>query len=480
LEPIELLLQDAERATAGLEASAEAQHIAGHVTTIRAYVALLRGDERRGAELARRALELLPENDLAVRGFAATQLAYALRTSEGLEAATRATVEASAIGRAAGDSHVAVMTLCDLAGLLRLQGRLHEAADTYREALELAHKYAQQSGRQLPITGYVHGRMSTVLLEWNDLDAAVRLAKQGVEMCRQWGWTEPFVDCCVYLASALQATGDGQGALDTLGEAERAARGLSPWYADAIEVFEVWTQLEQGDLATPALWAAAQEGKLSLKDEPDSKHAARYLALVRVLITQAWAQSGEGRDRVSPAWEDKLRRALEILARLLQTAETEDQVMRAIEILILRALALQTLGRIDQALAALAQAISIAEPGGYVRIFVAKGSLMKELLRKAAARGVAADYVNKLLAAFREDGPVPLAHSPSLIEPLTKRELEVLRLIAAGLSNREIAGELFLAVGTVKKYTSNIYGKLSVRKRIQAVARARELGLLQV
>ena len=498
LEHIEPLLQDAEKSlaspdldkdadaevpvlgpSAGLGANSEVRHVAGHIATIRAYVAVLRGDGSRGAELARKALALLPEDDLTVRGFAAAQLAYALRASDGLAAATQATIEASAISKAAGDSHVAVMTLCDLAGLFRLQGHLHEAAATYQDALELAHKYERQSGRQLPIIGYVYGRMSTVLCEWHDLEAATRLAKQGVELCRQWGWTELFVDCCVYLASALQAAGDEQGALDAIQEAKQAARRVSPWYVTTVGVFEVWIRLEQGDIASASRWATAQEDELSIGDEPDSQHVARYLALVRVLITQAWGQTGGERDRLNSTWEDKLDRAIQSLTRLLQAAETEGQMMRTIEILILQALAFQTLGRIEQALTALERAISIAEPGGYVRIFVAKGALMAKLLQKAAAHGVAAGYVSKLLAAFGKAAPPLLPHpSPPLIEPLSKRELEVLRLVAAGLSNREIAAELFLAVGTVKKYTSNIYGKLNVRQRTQAVARARELGLL--
>jgi len=145
-----------------------------------------------------------------------------------------------------------------------------------------------------------------------------------------------------------------------------------------------------------------------------------------------------------------------------------------IETLVLQALALQAQGKDDQALTVLERALSFAEPEGYLRTFIDEGAPMAALLRTAASRGIALDYVSKLLAAF---GKVAFPSAP-LVEPLSERELEVLRLLAAGLSNREIAAELFLAIGTVKKYTSNIYGKLNVHKRTQAVARARELGLL--
>jgi LuxR family maltose regulon positive regulatory protein len=415
----------------------------------------------------------LPEDDLATRGFVASRLSFALRTSDGLATATQAALEASAISRAAGDSHVAVMAQCDLAGLLALQGRLHEAADTYQEALRLAQAYASQSGRQLPVTGYVYGRMSTILREWNDLEAAVRLARKGVELCQRWGWTETFADCCLYLALALWAAGECQEALDVIQRARQAAHELSPWYATMMDAVQVRIQLALGDLASASRWAAAQESELNVRGEYDVQNAQRYLLWMMILITQAWAQTDAGRERVDPDLADKLESALKLLARLLPAAEVHCHVARAIEIQIRQALILQALGRVEPALRVLERVLSITESEGHVRAFVNKGPPMAKLLRQAAARGIAVERVGQLLAAFGQPAPP----SP-LIEPLTGRELEVLRLVAAGLSNREIAEELFLTVGTVKRHASNVYGKLNVNKRTQAVARARELGLL--
>jgi LuxR family maltose regulon positive regulatory protein len=500
LEQVAPLLQDAEDALNGSGkdsavapalSPAEARHVAGHIAAIQGYVAALKGDDPYTVEFARRALELLPEGDLTTRGFAARQLAFALRASAGLAAATEATMEASAISQAAGDSHVAIITLCDLAGLLSLQGRLHEAAAVYEDALQLAHKYARKTGRPLPVTGYVYGRMSTILNQWYDLEAATRYAKKGVELCRWWGWREPFVDCCIYLATALGAMGDERGANETIREAKQAARGLSPWFASMVEIVEAVTQLMQGDLASAYRWAAAQEQKLGLGNEPAPKDAHRYLAMVRILIAQAWAQSEPGASRVDPAWRDKLRRILKPLAALLRTAEEHQQVARACEIRLRQALILQASGQAEEALTVLERVLSITQPEGHVRVYVSKGAPMARLLRQAAAHGIAVDYVGQLLAAFRKGAsrrlndesritavqPVTSGLRP-LVESLSERELQVLRLIAVGLSNREIAAELSLAVGTVKRHTSNIYGKLNVRKRTQAVARARELGLL--
>jgi LuxR family maltose regulon positive regulatory protein len=156
-----------------------------------------------------------------------------------------------------------------------------------------------------------------------------------------------------------------------------------------------------------------------------------------------------------------------------------------IEILALQAVAWHSRGETGRALSAQEKALAIGEPEGYVRVFVEGGAPMADLLRQAAARarGTAAEYVNMLLRALRaaapERGAVPSSSvSPALVEPLTEREREVLHLLGQGLSNREIAENLVITVNGVKKHTSNIYGKLAVHSRTQAVVRAQELGLL--
>ncbi|MBN1136192.1 MAG: hypothetical protein JXM73_06385, partial [Anaerolineae bacterium] len=185
------------------------------------------------------------------------------------------------------------------------------------------------------------------------------------------------------------------------------------------------------------------------------------LILARLMIGQGQPQDG-----------------LAILERLLPRMEREGRWGSAIEGHILTALALQAAGDTPQAAAALEQALSLAEPEGYVRIFADEGAPLADLLRQAAARGAAPEYVGRLLAAIRagERGPAP--DIPGLVEPLADREIEVLRLIAAGLSNQEIAEELVVAVSTVKWHINNLYGKLGVSSRTQAIARARELELL--
>jgi LuxR family maltose regulon positive regulatory protein len=206
----------------------------------------------------------------------------------------------------------------------------------------------------------------------------------------------------------------------------------------------------------------------------------QYRVLARILVAQ-------GR------WDEAVR----LLERLLETADAGGQTSRAIEILMLRALAFQSGGDATRAMASLERALTLAEPGGFVRTFVDEGPAMAQLLYEAAAGGIMPDYAGRLLAAFGDTtkdqaqtaGPAPsssvtrrsspaLSGAEGLIEPLSARELEVLQLIAAGLTNREIAARFFLSLNTVKAHTRNIYGKLSVHSRTQAVAMARAIGLL--
>jgi LuxR family maltose regulon positive regulatory protein len=210
----------------------------------------------------------------------------------------------------------------------------------------------------------------------------------------------------------------------------------------------------QGDLEMPARWA--ETIKPTLHDKLDTLREFQWLILVRVLIAQRLP------DEAAP-----------LLGYLQQTAESEGRTGRGIEILALQALALEAQGRPVQALNALKKALSLAEREGYVRTFVDEGIPMAVLLRRALAQSIAPDYARRLLAAFDEP-----AAGPVLVEPLTRRELEVLRLIADGLKNPEIADHLVISVATVKRHVTNIYGKLGVSRRVQAIARAQDLGLL--
>jgi LuxR family maltose regulon positive regulatory protein len=212
-------------------------------------------------------------------------------------------------------------------------------------------------------------------------------------------------------------------------------------------------------------------------------HDLEHINLARVLVAQ-------GTRRPSGAYLDE---ALCLLARLLKAAESAGWTNEAIKILILQALALKARGDTEGATAALARALTLAEPGGYVRVFVDEGGPMCELLRQAATQGIAPNYTGRLLAATRAEeqrsmgardpegrlSPLhPRTSALLLIQPLSERELEVLRLLATSLSAPEIAEELVISVNTVRSHIKSIYSKLNVHRRMEAVQRARELGLI--
>ena len=462
LDAVEPLLQHAREALDRSKEHTDTQRMTGHIAAIRAYIAYVRGDGSGTARLAGKALEHLPEEDSMARGFAATMLSVSLRMSGDLASAEQAFVDAIVISQAAGDSHVAVTALCDLAGLQRMQGEFHRAVATCQDALQLADEHSRRSGWRLPVVGHVYGRMSQVLYEWNDLEAAVHYSTEGIKLCEQGQLTEILVDNYVYLAAALQAIGDAGGALGAIRQARKVASTLSRWYVFMVDAYEIGLRLAQGDVVAVAGWV---EDVLGVEGQPGSRYGFKCTTLAWALIAQ---------DRLDEAWE--------VLALPLEDAEAAGAMSFVIKILVLQALILQAQSKVDQALVVLERALSLAEPEGYVRTFIDEGEPMGELLRKAAARGIAVDYVGRLLAALEKDTEVKRqlgkTHPASMVEPPSERELEVLRLLTTHLTSNDIAKALFISVNTVRSHIKSIYSKLDVHSREDAVQRAEKLDLL--
>jgi LuxR family maltose regulon positive regulatory protein len=219
---------------------------------------------------------------------------------------------------------------------------------------------------------------------------------------------------------------------------------------------EARIRLAQGDVTAAARWV--QESGLRVDDELRLETCIGHLALAKILLAQG-----------------RLDEALGLLVRLLRMVEAIGAMTPAIGILVLQALVLQAQGEGEQALAALDRALTLAEPEGYVRVFVGEGAPMRKLLRQAAARGIKLDYVAKLLAALEEE--TDQRGTTDLIEPLTDREMEVLQLLTTPLSTQEIAQELFISVHTARSHIKSIYRKLDVHTRMEAIQRAKELNL---
>jgi LuxR family maltose regulon positive regulatory protein len=337
--------------------------------------------------------------------------------------------------------------------------------ETYQDALELGSGAGKRSA---PFACMAYVGIAGVLYEWNDLDGAKQYALEGVRLSELGGFIAYQVFGHALLARVCEAQGDRSSALENIERAERLGQGSGYALVKALGTelrIRLW--LAQGELMAAARWA--QERELQAADQLDAAREIEQTAVVRTLIHQ-----------------DRPDEALRLLAALLEAAQSAGRTAHVIKVRVLQALAFQAQGDDGRAFSALEHALYLAASEGYVRTFVDEGEPMARLLRRALAtrfgatktHGIAPDYASRLLAAFdkRSQAASPAANAP--VEPLTERELEVLRLIAGGLSNREIARKLVVAVSTVKSHINHIYGKLDVKNRTQAVARGRTLGLL--
>jgi LuxR family maltose regulon positive regulatory protein len=441
----------------------ECQSIVGHIATIRAYTAAIRGDMSLAGELADEALQHLPADDLMLRGYTMTLLSTVLRSSGDLITAAEASSKAAAISRSADDSRLYAVVLCDLAALYYTQGRLHKTIAACQDVQRISDEYAGQSGQPLPVVGYAYMRLSAVLREWNDLENAKQYAREGLELCKHWGQADFTVYSYIELSNVLDAIGDLDGALDAIQTGGRIASDMSPWPGLHVAAQQARLWLLQGDLRQLSRWI--QESELKVDDSLSFQSLFRYIILARVLIAQGGFDEAVG-----------------LLDRLLKLAETASAMGYVIEILVLQASALQSQGKIDLALVSLERALYHSEPEDYMRMYLDQGPSIGKLLRKAAARGIMVDYVDKLLTALDKDTlskqqimkVIPVAD----VEPLSERELEVLRLLKTHLPSTEIAKELTISVNTVRTHIKNIYSKLHVHNRLDAVQRAQELELL--
>ncbi len=475
-----------------------ARTILGYVAAVRATLVSATGDLARALALARQALDLMPESDTPWRVAAVISLAYAYAVSGDVTpSAERQAAAAMAVARTAVDFPVLTLSILVILGHMQIvQGRLRQALATFREVPSLA--VPPLSLANLPGSHFYEVGLGEVLLEWNDLDAAEEHLTQGVDELggRLVLVADGLAQGYLSLARLRWARGEQAAALATLDTFDEITRGrtFAPALVKRGAAVRAQLAIAAGDLPAAVRWAEAN-GLTSDDAELPFRRELVYLTLARVRITQGRGDPGG----------PHLPEALRLLERLLADAEAKGRGHSVLEILILRALAHQAGRDTRSALNILLRALVLAEPEGYIRLFADEGAPMAALLaqvleaagqRRLALPAAVLDYAHLLLAATRSQGggtpilqaesqavpqagarsptptPTPTPAVPPLLDPLTQREVEVLRLLADGAPNAAIAAALVVSVGTVKKHVFNVCRKLGVQNRTQAVARA--------
>lgn len=446
---------------------AEEENIAvvGRLTAIRAFLMLIRHQAAQAIELCQTMLDRMPPDDQPGRGQLTLQMGLAYEMEQDILSAER-------LYQAAGQTYVdqALMSLRvwvngRLGWVQSLRGHLHRAGATYRHTLS-------EAGQAAAITGWVHIGLGRLLYEWNKLEEAARHFSLGLDWSRQEMDRGMALIGYVYLAWVYYAQGDSERAMDTLVEVGHwAGRNQATRSEAFVAAHQTRLRLRRGDLAGAALWEAAYR-----RDQADERSAplayTHLRELEQITLARLWLV------------QNKPTEALDLLNDCLTHAEDAQRQSSVIEILVVQALALERDGDPAQALAVLKRALALAEPEGYCRTFLDEDGALVPLLRRATTSGPARRYAAHLLTLTDPVDDVDALDSfkatlPPLAEPLTDRELEVLRLIAEGQTNRQIAEALVISIGTVAKHTHNIFTKLDADNRVHAVTLAQRLGLLE-
>jgi LuxR family maltose regulon positive regulatory protein len=439
---LEEVFQAAEAALQKNETDAAARNPLGAIASLRATLLLSQHEIESGIAEARRALDLARPNSFVIRAAATWALGRGYRMRGDRVLAGQAFAEALEISQATKSTMLSLLAITGLGHIEAAENRLHQAAQTYQRALQLAGEYPQ------PVAADTYLGLARVFYEWNDLVAAQRQGEKGLQLARQKEMNDQPIAHEAFLARLKLAQGDVAGAAAIVERANQSIRQHNFIHRiPEVAAIQVLVLLRQGDVKAAA----------NLTHEHD------------LPVSQARVYLAQGETST----------ALEMLDSLREQMEAKDWKDEILRIMVLQGVALHKHGEPDQAVRLLGEALDMAEPGGFIRTFVDEGTSMAELLYEAAARGILPVYTSKLLsAAEAEKHPDTITPFQPLVEPLSPRELEVLQLIAKGLSNREISERLFLAVDTVKGHNHRIYGKLGVNNRTQAVNKAVTLKII--
>ena len=463
MEQVEWCLKDVEKASG-------ADHLLGSLFVLRGFQATMKGDARAGLEYSREGMVLLSEDDIFLHSMVSDNLGMVYLMFGDFEAALESFKQAAEISHQVGNILIEVGALCNMAGIWMLQGQLNRAWSVNQQALELA---TDTRGRRLPVAGKALLGLGEIAREWNELDKAAEYLTEGLELFELYGELGSVISYLT-LARIKEVGGDLEGAQAIVDHARQLAVEVEASMMDdqIVEAYQAQLWILQGRSDQAIRWIQENDIDRQIKEHKAQSRFDPIWEIQSQTLARIYSSQGE---------HDL---ALQAIEPALAVAENNNRLRSIIKLHAMQAAIYQSKGDNASAMRILEKALKLGEPEGFVRTILDEGEPMVKLLYQAVSKGIYPEYANRLIAAAMKIKPSgaprksDLGKQDQLVEPLSEREIEVLQLIAGGLSNQEIANQLHVSLSTVKGHTSNIYGKLGVHKRTQAVSRAADLGIL--
>jgi len=450
--------------------NAERKHIKGRMHVLRALIDSSNGEVDGMIKHGNQALKLLPESDLTWRNITLFALGDAYSFQGDMKASLQARSQALKACEEAGDPYYIIMANLKLSTTFREMGDLERTISICRDQIKTGEEMGLRTNSSI---GYLTTLLGEVLAEKDELDSAIKLARKGVEITKQGSNIMILGFSYLNLLRVLCSIDDLTGAEDVVETVKilNSQTKVPAWLPGQVGIWQAKIWLKQGNINAASAWAMEQglidpEG-IHIPNEYSYHSLFVYIISARILMAM-------GR------FDD----AIKLLKHLAKSANENVRISSLMEILILQSLAHESVGDSQQARTLMIEALNLAEPRGFFRIFIDERQPVARLLYETLEIGYASDYIQKLLSAFpvkesyQDHSEVAHAGQPDLIEPLSDREIEVLEMVAKGLTNKVIAERLYLSIHTIKTHTRNIYGKLGVNNRTQAVNKARSLGVL--